>query len=411
MFRPRPTGDRADPGSSVSRPGARDRTSSRRQEDGDIARLAALIGALPEAVIVIDGHGRVVVANAAADRLLDGSVAAEPGPEAPGGLAVAPSLDLKRLHRRTAHGETFVESLVIVAEDGRRRWFEARGRPLPDETDGGILVVVETTDARLRRLQEEFVGIVAHELRTPLTALVGYLQMLQRSAPRDGEGRVLALAVEQADRLRVMVDELFDVTRVERGRLSLEPGPVHLAELVDETVAIVARATDRHRFRIEVGDSDAAELVVPVDRQRIQQALVNLLMNAIVHAPASPEIVVGLRSTGGAAEVRVEDQGPGMSPEIRESLFIPPVRGGVRAGRAGLGLGLFITRQIVRAHGGTIEVDSAVGRGTSFTIRLPLTGAFQPEVTLEPALEDEGDAEAGANVRRVEVVGAADEAR
>jgi two-component system CheB/CheR fusion protein len=410
MFRPRPTDDRADPGSSAPSSGGRNRASFGRREDGDAARLAALAGALPEAVLVVDGAGRIVIANPAADRLLDDIVAFEPGPEAPVGVAVGSSLDLERLCRRTARSETFAESLVMVAEDGRRRWFEARARPVPGETDGGILVVVETTDARLRQLEEEFVGIVVHELRTPLTALVGYLQMLQRSA-RDGEERVLALAVEQADRLRAMVDELLDVTRVERGRLSLEPSPVHLAELIDETVAIVARATDGRRFRIEVGDSEAAELVVPIDRQRIQQALVNLLMNAIVYAPASPEIVVGLRSTEGAAEVRVEDEGPGISPEIRESLFIPSVRGGVRAGRAGLGLGLFITRQIVRAHGGTIQVDSAVGRGTSFTIRLPLAGVLEPEVTLEPAFEDERAADAGANGRPVEVVGAADETR
>jgi two-component system OmpR family sensor kinase len=126
---------------------------------------------------------------------------------------------------------------------------------------------------------------------------------------------------------------------------------------------------DDHRYRV---DLPAAEVVVQADGARMQQVLLNLLMNAIVHAPETPEIAIRLRTIGGRAETAVEDRGPGIPEDVRASLFsrFEPGRSG--GGRGGLGLGLFLSREIVTAHGGTIECESEVGRGTTFIIRLPL---------------------------------------
>jgi two-component system sensor histidine kinase BaeS len=218
------------------------------------------------------------------------------------------------------------------------------------------------------------VGIVAHELRTPLTALRGYLQMLSRSSP-ETDGRLVPLAAEQADRLQRLVDELFDVTRVERGRFTIEREPVGLRAVLEQTIEIAQGVTERHEIRFEAANG---EIVAAVDRGRIQQVVLNLLMNAIVHAPNSPTIAVRLRRLRRRAEIEVEDRGPGISAEHQKMLFSPFEQ--VASGRqVGLGLGLYIAREIVLAHGGTIEVDSAPGEGTTFTVRLPLQPPPEPD--------------------------------
>jgi signal transduction histidine kinase len=263
--------------------------------------------------------------------------------------------------------------------------------------------VHDTTDVSLRRFQEEFVGILAHELRTPLTALRGYLQMLNRRPPElDGADRhMLQLAIDQADRLHELVDELFDITLAGRGGLAVEPALVALGPLVRETVEVAQGVADGHEFRIE---EPAGELLVLADRARLQQVLLNLLTNAVIHAPDSPDVVIRLRKLRRRAEIEIEDHGPGILPDVQARLFGRFERGG-GVQRRGLGLGLYISREIVTAHGGTIEVHSQPGDGTTFTIRLPLASGTVP-VTAEPPSADAKDARlngarrAGATSRR-----------
>ncbi len=349
-------------------------------------RLTTLIEIMRDAVLVVDRSGRTVAANEAFVRTFGADLT--PQPEAAG---PDPADDLRA---RAAAGEEFVRRFFVTGPDGRRRWYEAYGRPVPPEmgiAGGGILVVRDTTDISLRRLQEEFVGIVAHELRTPLTALHGYLQLLQRRPSRDRD--ILERAVQQADRLQRMVEELFDVTRVERGRLSITPTPVAIGEVIDQAVDI-ARRVDGGDRRILVEKEDE-DVVLDADGGRIQQVLLNLLLNAFVHAPQSPEIHVRLRKRGRRVEIDVEDRGPGIAPELQASLFSAFEQGSRAAGRFGLGLGLYIAREIVVAHGGTIEVDSAPGAGTTFTVRLPV----EASAGVEPDSRRTADGAAGPGTR------------
>jgi signal transduction histidine kinase len=241
-----------------------------------------------------------------------------------------------------------------------------RDKQLTPDLEGQVH---DTSDVRLRGLQEEFVGMVAHELRTPLTALRGYLQMLNRqpSGPGGADRHMLQLAIDQADRLHQLVDELFDVTVAGRGGLAVEPALVTLGPLVRETVEVAKGVADGHEFRIEEPDGD---LLVLADTARLQQVLLNLLTNAVIHAPDSPDVVIRLRRLHRRAEIEVEDHGPGIPPDVQARLFGRFERGGAQ-GR-GLGLGLYISREILTAQGGTIEVDSQPGEGTTFTISLPL---------------------------------------
>jgi signal transduction histidine kinase len=351
--------------------------------------MTTLITTLNDAVLVVDRAGRTVIRNDAFVRMFE-TEGIEPVD--PDGRIVG----LAELRERTASGESFDFAFSAPDRDGRERWFEVSGRPLPVEMgigEGGTLIVHDTTDVSLRRLQEEFVGIVAHELRTPLTALRGYLQMLNRHAaePASSEQPMLPLAIEQADRLHQLVDELFDVTLAGRGGLAVEPAVVPLGPLVRETVDVAMGLSETHQFRIEETDG---ELLVLADRARLQQVLLNLVTNALIHAADSPDVVIRLRRLRRRAEIEIEDHGPGIQPEVQARLFSRFERGdGVQ--RRGLGLGLYISREIVNAHGGTIEVDSQPGEGTTFTIHLPLATGTGPPTAARSA--DGDDATDGTN--------------
>jgi two-component system CheB/CheR fusion protein len=347
-----------------------DLEAQRRTAETERARLMTLIRTLSDAVLVVDSAGHTVIRNQAFVRMFE-TEGVEPVD--PDGRVVG----LAELRERTARGESFEFAFNAPDRDGRERWFELYGRPLPSEMgEGGTLIVHDTTDVSLRRLQEEFVGIVAHELRTPLTALRGYLQMLNRhtAEPDADEQPMLPLAIEQADRLHQLVDELFDVTLAGRGGLAVEPALVALGPLVRETVDVAKGLSESHQFLVEEPDG---ELFVLADRARLQQVLLNLLTNALIHAADSPEVVIRLRRLRRRAEIEIEDHGPGILPDVQARLFSRFERGG-GVQRRGLGLGLYISREIVNAHGGTIEVDSQPGEGTTFTIRLPLAAGTVP---------------------------------
>jgi two-component system, chemotaxis family, CheB/CheR fusion protein len=343
----------------------------RRTAETERARLAILIESMRDGVLVVDRAGQVVVRNAAYSRL---SERHGPSPEDGAGNP----LPLVELEARVVAGEEFGIPFSLPGDGGRRRWYEAAARPVPAEMgigEGGILIVHDTTDVSMRRLQEEFVAIVAHELRTPLTALRGYLQVLRRRDQEAADGSVVPLAVAQADRLQRLVDELFDVTRLDRGRLAIERKPVALGPLVEETVEIARGLSDAHRFAVSLPDG---AVTVEGDRGRLQQVLLNLLTNAITHAPDSQDVEVRLRKLRRRAELEVEDHGPGIHAEAQQGLFGAFEQGSATAASLGLGLGLYIAREIVERHGGQIDVDSEIGQGTTFTIRLPLAATPRP---------------------------------
>ena len=376
----------SDPVSDAGRLGSFPDSSVRLDEPGgsmeaDGARLETLVTSLGDPVLVVDPAGTPVLRNEPFARLVEAGPTASDEHGEP--------VDFDRLGARVAAGEAFVMPFSTTVAGAGRRWYEAQARPIasaPGGPAGGVLVVRDTTDLSMRRLQEAFVGIVAHELRTPLTALRGCLLMLQRRGAEAGDRPLLSLALEQADRLERLVLDLLDVTNIQFGRLAVQPVPVALRDVVEGTVEVAMTLSERHRFRVT---NEAGELVVPVDPVRIQQVLFNLFLNAIVHAPDSDEIAVRMRELPDRAEIEVEDRGPGIPVDLQPVLFSRFVQGREADGRGGLGLGLFIAHEIVVAHGGTLEVDSEPGRGATFRVRLPLAPApaGRPVSAVEPAPE------------------------
>ena len=229
-----------------------------------------------------------------------------------------------------------------------------------------------------QRIKDDFLSIVSHELRTPLTSIQGYSQLLEARLRSDLDAETKEMAHlrvirSQVGRMRRLVDDLLDVSRIDRrGGVSIEPADFDLADEVREAAARVAREHPDRTISVDVSDS----LPVHGDHDRLAQVLSNLLENAIKYSPDGGPVEVTAERRGAEVEVRVADAGIGISPEHRENVFerfyqADSGDGSRRFG--GLGLGLYISRAIIDAHGGRIwsAANEAADRGSVFGFRIP----------------------------------------
>ncbi|HTD79544.1 MAG TPA: HAMP domain-containing sensor histidine kinase [Chloroflexota bacterium] len=299
---------------------------------------------------------------------------------------------------RAARGETFSLEFTLPAGaaaaggEGSRCWYEANGQPLgagtPLRSDGGeggaghAVVVIRdiTLSSQHRRLQDEFLALASHELRAPLTSIQGYLDLLQPLLQRSGADERLAryatAALHQVRRLVALVGDLVDVTRLQSGKLTLDPAPLEVGALAAQAVE-TARGLAQEQTHTLTLDAPAEPLWVWGDAGRLEQVLLNLLTNALKYTPPTTRIAVWLRRVGGEVALAVQDDGPGIAADQVPHLFARfyQVASPERGPRSGLGLGLFICHELVTAHGGRLEVQSTEGVGTTFTVWLPLLDA------------------------------------
>jgi signal transduction histidine kinase len=224
-------------------------------------------------------------------------------------------------------------------------------------------------------VRDQFLSIAAHELRTPLTSLLGNAQLLQRRAVRDStlnerNQQALRVIEQQAIRLKRLIDALLDISRIQNGQLLLSHKPLDLEALAQRMVHEVQPILHQHTIAFAgVG----ASLIVEGDELRLEQVLQNIIQNAIKYSPAGGAITVCVRAKNGHAYVSISDQGIGIPPESLHQLFQRFYRAENVEARhiSGMGVGLYLVKEIVHLHGGTIEVSSTEGVGSTFTIRLP----------------------------------------
>lgn len=218
-----------------------------------------------------------------------------------------------------------------------------------------------------------FVAIATHELRTPLAVLKGNIQIALRLVGDSPLRPMLEVIGVQVARLEYLVRDLADIIRLESGRFSLRMVPFDLARWVQERTQRLAVLAPQHQLVVEA----VGPLNVQADPERLESVLANLLSNAFRHAPPGSTVVVRAERQGTEAVLSVADQGPGIPPELQTQVFEPFFRATDDPGGrpAGLGLGLYIAREIIEAHGGRIWVVSQPGQGATFFVALPLTGS------------------------------------
>jgi PAS domain S-box-containing protein len=278
-----------------------------------------------------------------------------------------------------------------VRKDGSRFWANVVVTPLydPDGTLRGFAKVTRDLTERRRaeddrvrlakteealRLRDEFLSIASHELRTPLNALSLYLQGTKRLNERDNRealGDSLEKAIRQVARLTELVDGLLDASRITEGRLQLNRKPLDLADLVADAVENVRGVAEVAGSTIRVSPN-AKPIAGSFDQLRMEQLLTNLLHNAIKYGRGRP-IDVGISVNGVEASVTIADEGIGIAERDQERIFSRFERAASVRHYGGLGLGLYICKSIVEAHGGSISVESNVGEGSKFEVRLPIT--------------------------------------
>ncbi|WNG29691.1 PAS domain-containing protein [Cystobacter fuscus] len=239
------------------------------------------------------------------------------------------------------------------------------------------------------RLKDEFLATVSHELRTPLTAMIGWLKLLRDGRlPPAKHARALETVDRNAHAQAQLIEDLLDVSRIVSGKLRLEPQPVHLAGIIQAAMESMRPAAEAKGMHLNA-ELDTRDDVVMGDAARLQQVAWNLLSNAVKFSPGDHNVWVRLRREGGAMELTVEDEGPGIPEEFLPHLFerFRRLEGGSTRQHGGLGLGLAIVRHLVELHGGTVHATSrAPGQGALFTVRLPpAPSSLAPEASGSPA--------------------------
>ncbi len=337
----------------------------------------AVIDSLPDPVLVVAVEGHLLHANDSAARLLrirlDAGLATVDA-------AVRAVLDRVREHVLAGRGpylpKGFEEAARIATIDGERRLLP-RGTPVYSEQGDivGTTVVLQDVTRLLsfEELKNNLVATVAHEFRTPLTSLHMSIHLLseQLVGPlTEKQADLVFAAREDCERLQRIVEELLDLSRIQSGRMELRKAPVEIESLARASLEPQRVSAQQRDVTLRCEIVPGAGLVL-VDPDRIQLVFSNLLANAIRHSPSGATVTVRAEVRDDHARFEVIDQGPGVPPALREAIFEKYFRTpGAPSG--GAGLGLFIAREVVQAHGGEIGVASEPGRGACFWFTLPL---------------------------------------
>ncbi|MBD2387806.1 response regulator [Cylindrospermum sp. FACHB-282] len=247
------------------------------------------------------------------------------------------------------------------------------------------------------RIKDEFLAVLSHELRSPLNPILGWSRLLQTGSLDEAKTKIALATIERNAKLQAeLIEDLLDVSRILRGKLSLTSSPINLASTIKAAIETVRLATEAKSIRIETMlDSEVG--LVSGDSTRLQQVMWNLLSNTVKFTPPGGRVEVRLEKADNQAQITISDSGMGISPE-----FLPHVFDYFRQADStttrqfgGLGLGLAIVRHLVELHGGTIEAESqGEGMGATFTVKLPLIPSVptlnQDSQLSEPSLDLKG---------------------
>jgi two-component system CheB/CheR fusion protein len=269
--------------------------------------------------------------------------------------------------------------------DGKVKWLKAKGRAYFNEDGVAIRFIgtllditvqklIDVATVELLRKKDEFISIASHELRTPITSLKASLQMIQRTTAQNDEMQstrgFVDRSLKQVDKLIELIKDLLDVTKIQSGKLELRKTTFVMGDLITECCEELQAHTDKHKLIIK-GD---ANISVYADRNRLEQVLVNLISNAIKYSPGGERVIITVEKLKGGIKIAIKDFGIGIAPNKLPLIFDRFYRVDEKSQKyAGLGLGLYISAEIVRRHNGQINIESEESKGSTFWFMIPVT--------------------------------------
>lgn len=268
-----------------------------------------------------------------------------------------------------------VEYIINPMDGAKPRWLKATGKAYYDDQDRPVNVsgtIIDITESKAYDQQkDDFISIASHELKTPVTSLKAALQLLDRMKANPSP-QVLPKLIEQSnrsmDKISTLIEDLLNLSRMNEGQLKLDKTKFTIAHMLNQCCNHV-RVAGKHELILQ-GDE---ELEVMADEHRVDQVIVNMVNNAVKYAPNSKQIFFNVEKLGNTARISVRDTGPGIAPDKLSHLFERYYRTDASGYQnSGLGLGLYISAEIIRKHGGEIGVDSELGKGSTFWFTLPL---------------------------------------
>lgn len=341
------------------------------------AKINGILRSAADGILVTDAGESVVLVNRRAEELLD---LPRVEPQAPVKIADIGHAGLSQLLQQARQGnkDVFSEDLAFHLPGHSPCICQARVtviKSAQDEFNGCITLLHDVTEQRaIDRMKDEFVSTAAHELRTPLATIIGYADLLQmnNTFSPEQQAEYLRLIQKKAERLGEIVSDLLDISRIESGegvKLELKPG--RLDKLCEDVVKSYRLQALSHAFALDFPPSAVA--TVNIDRYAMLQILENLLNNAVKYSPEGGEIRISGQLANGSCLIAVSDQGIGMTSDQVARIFDKFYRAdATNTAISGTGLGMTIVKHLVEAQSGQVQVASALGRGTTVTIALPI---------------------------------------
>jgi len=342
-------------------------------------QLESTLEHMQTGVVVLDEEGRVLFCNPVARKIIGSPIDA----------------DLRHMDMNQAVKNTRIREIMLTSLRQHKPVNDEVTLLMPDELTfqmqavaggennsevGEVGVVATFTDItsirKLERLKTEFVSTVSHELRTPLTSIKGFISTLLGDTEEefDLETRMEFYQIidEECDRLTRLISDLLTISRIEAGRsLDLKIAPLELPALLNKTINTIRSSTDIHEFALDI----ASEIpIIHADRDKVDQVVTNLLSNAVKYSPNGGIITVGATASDNEVTVSVSDQGIGIPDDQLDKVFdrFHRVDSSDARQAEGVGLGLFLVKHLVEAHGGRIWVESVYSKGSTFSFKLPL---------------------------------------
>ncbi|MEO5562715.1 MAG: ATP-binding protein, partial [Chitinophagaceae bacterium] len=344
-------------------------------------RLTRILETIAEGICIVDTNENITYANPMAQQLLGLTKKEEseqtqylsdwPHMTIDGNTLLSAEHPMKKT--MITGQPIYDHEIAVQLPDNERMYISVNAAPIRNNKNdivGAVSTFMDVTNRRIATQQkDEFLSVASHELRTPVTSLKASLQLLDK-LKTDTSSALLPRLIDQANkslnRVSVLVSDLLDATKITDGQLHLNKQPFMLSEMIDESFqhirsegvySIVTRGTD---------------LKVYADRDKIDQVMINFANNAIKYAAGSKMIQVSIEKMANSAKVSLTDHGSGIAPEKIPYLFDRYFRADNNDQNSGLGLGLYISSEIIKKHNGKIGVDSEVGKGSTFWFTLPL---------------------------------------